>query len=160
MITKFFNQDGLVDLDNGTVRFTNDILMVFSEMYAKETGRKINKVLDRKAEEGKIPNGTINYGYTKNSKEEWIIDPKTEGYVRLMFSMSLEGKGFKLIANKLNELGAVSPTKTGGKEWEPTAIWRIVKNPVYTGKKVANTLLKYLRISIQYIIKRLLIDLN
>ena len=132
---KFFNQDGLVDLDNLTVRFTNDILMVFSEMYAKETGRKINKVLDRKANEGTIPNGMVNYGYIKNDKQEWIIDSKTEGYVRLMFSMSLDGKGFKTIARELNRLGAVSPTRVGGKEWEPSAIWRIVRNPVYTGEK-------------------------
>ncbi|MCC6678645.1 MAG: recombinase family protein [Phycisphaerales bacterium] len=64
-----------------------------------------------------------------------LSDPARVKVVRDIFTMCVEGTGFKTIADELNRRGAMSPK---GRLWQLTTVKAILENPVYRGDIVWN----------------------
>ena len=79
-------------------------------------------------EEGKPWSGII-YGY-RLVDGRFIIQPKEARIVKRVFTEYLAGCGTEAIANGLNSDGVT--TRNGGR-WNPSVIWRMLRNFNYTG---------------------------
>lgn len=84
--------------------------------------------------EGKWPANKAPYGYRRvklEGEKGWTLEPDEHALiVQSIFSWFLEGLGSSLIANRLNDLGVLSPS---GGAWLPHAVRSILDNPVYKG---------------------------
>ena len=95
----------------------------------------------------------VAFGYrkTKTDKHKLEIDPSAGGVVQDIFKMKLQGMSQDAIANRLNELGILSPFEykissgshyeTGFRQkeqalWSSVTVRRILENEVYIGNLV------------------------
>ena len=97
----------LDNIDTGLDSANNDIApfkSILNEMYAKDTSKKINSVLQSKRQQGEYL-GTAPYGYKKDpdNKYHLIIDEEAAEVVRTIFRKFLEGMGTMQIADYLSE---------------------------------------------------------
>ena len=76
---------------------------LFTNLYARDTSRKIRSVFKSKGMSGKHLTGTVIYGYLWDEKREhWLVDEEAAEVVRRIFSLTLEGYGPYQIACKLS----------------------------------------------------------
>ena len=155
---KYFPGGSEFNLDDPTNRMLANLMSTFNSYYAEITSKKVRSANAKKAIDGKT-HGLKPYGYSRNENNEYEILPHEAKFVRLMFKLSLEGKGAYTIANILNEKGV--PTKFSGnfkgqlkrkdkytkdvkyfeKEkvlWRGNVISDILRNPIYKGTRVWN----------------------
>lgn len=95
----------------------------------------------------------VAFGYrkTKTDKHKLEIDPSAGSVVQDIFKMKLQGMSQDAIANRLNELGILSPFEykissgshyeTGFRQkeqalWSSVTVRRILENEVYIGNLV------------------------
>ena len=83
-----------------------------NEFYARDTSRKIRAVNKAKGERGVPLTTNVPYGYLKDpdNPRRWKIDPVAADVVRRIFSMCMEGRGPKQIANQLKADKVLTPT--------------------------------------------------
>ncbi|MEI3122777.1 MAG: recombinase family protein [Oscillospiraceae bacterium] len=83
----------------------------FNEFYARDTSRKIRAVNKAKGERGVPLTTNVPYGYLKDpdNPRRWKIDPVAADVVRRIFSMCMEGRGSKQIANQLKADKVLTP---------------------------------------------------
>jgi hypothetical protein len=87
------------------------------------------------------------YGYrVTDDKMRLEIVPEEAEIVRLIFDLSLSGKGARVIAKELNSRGIPSPT---GKRWTAAVIWDLLRNP-----KMCGDLLHQRQYTVDHISKR------
>ena len=120
---------------------------ILNEMYAKDTSKKINSVLQSKRKQGEYL-GLPPYGYKKDPKDKYhlVIDRKAAEVVRTIFRMFLGGYGTMQIADHLSEQKIPIPSdynkrKRGTKSisyglWAQSTVRFILSNEVYTGTVV------------------------
>ena len=140
----------LDNIDTSTDSANNDIApfkSILNEMYAKDTSRKINSVLQSKREQGEFL-GRAPYGYKKdpNKKNHLIIDEEAAKIVKLIFKKYLEGFGTTQIANFLSSQKILIPSDYNKKNrgnksvdyglWAQSTVRFILSNEVYTGTVV------------------------
>lgn len=140
----------LDNIDTSTDSANNDIApfkSILNEMYAKDTSRKINSVLQSKREQGEFL-GSAPYGYKKdpNKKNHLIIDEEAAKIVKLIFKKYLEGFGTTQIANFLSSQKILIPSDYNKKNrgnksvdyglWAQSTVRFILSNEVYTGTVV------------------------
>ena len=77
-----------------------------------------------------LPPATPAYGYRKDGDRVSII-PAEAQWVQWMYERRLEGYGFRLLMNELNDLGVPSPR---GTLWSIPTVRRIVHRPFYAGR--------------------------
>ena len=135
------NIDTAIDSANNDIAPFKSIL---NEMYAKDTSKKINSVLQSKRKQGEYL-GTAPYGYKKDPENKYhlIIDEEAAKVVRLIFRKFLEGYGTMQIADFLSEQKIPIPSdynkkKRGTKSityglWAQSTIRFILSNEIYTG---------------------------
>ena len=116
-------------------------------MYAKDTSKKINSVLQSKRNNGEYL-GTVPYGYEKDPENKYhlVIDEEAAEVVRTVFRMFLEGYGTMQIADYLSEQKIPIPSdynkrNRGTKSisyglWPQSTVRFILSNEVYTGTVV------------------------
>lgn len=117
-----------------------------NEWYLEDLSENIRTVLDLKRREGQYIGGSPLYGYRKDPgrRNRIVIDPEAAGVVRRIFQWALEGRGKQSIARMLNDGGVPSPSRyraehggaspeRGSGLWSKTAVWRILRNEMYTG---------------------------
>jgi hypothetical protein len=90
-----------------------------------------------------MPNGNPPFGYLfSEDKKQYLVDPENGKYVRMIFQWILMGISSKKIAQRLNLLGVITPKQNllriAGKEvskveWKDYMLYRLLKNPNYTG---------------------------
>lgn len=102
----------------------------------KTINRRLIRGRESSATEGKYLGSIAPYGYQRaklKNEKGYTLEPLPEeaDAVRRIFSMALQNKGTKLIANTLNDLHV--PTRHGDL-WTYTTISNILRNPVYMGK--------------------------
>lgn len=125
---------------------------MINEMYAKDTQRKVLATLRSKERKGERAFAAVPYGYKvdPDCSHHLLPDNETADYVRLIFSLKAGGLGSTAIADRLNQIGAPTPMdymKSQGKYknlkysngWEYTGVQQILKNRVYAGDTVYNT---------------------
>lgn len=84
----------------------------------------------RRAEEGKNPGYKAPYGYQWGEENRLVIVPHEADIVRRLFDETLNGRGTRVIAAKLNEDGI--PFRGGG-AWTAVTLRKMLNHPVYMG---------------------------
>ena len=114
---------------------------------------KIRSHLEVKRKNGEFIGSFAPYGYQKseNDRNSLIIDPIAAGIVKDIFRMKLHGLSQDAIANRLNDMGVLSPMeyksatgsnyqtsfKTSDKAvWSSVTVRRILENELYIGNLV------------------------
>ena len=121
----------------------------FNEFYARDTSRKIRAVNKAKGERGVPLTTNVPYGYLKDldNPRRWKIDPVAADVVRRIFSMCMEGRGSKQIANQLKADKVLTPAsykalqgiKSPNKkledpyDWKSSTVVAILERREYTG---------------------------
>ena len=82
-----------------------------NEFYARDTSRKIRAVNKAKGERGVPLTTNVPYGYLKgpDNPRRWKIAPVAADVVRRIFTMCMEGRGPKQIANQLKADKVLTP---------------------------------------------------
>lgn len=134
---------------------SNDELMfsfksVVNDIYLRDISVKIRSHLDIKRKKGEYIGPFVVYGYVKSpdNKHEIVIDEDVAENVVNIFRWKIEGMSPAAIADRLNDMGVLSPSEykkyrgsrlcgfqTGKKQglWSNVAVQRILKNEIYTG---------------------------
>ena len=117
---------------------------ILNEMYAKDTSKKINSVLQSKRNLGEYL-GTAPYGYKKDPENKYhlIIDEEAANVVKLIYEKYLAGFGTMQIADYLSKKKIPIPSdynkrKRGTKSltyglWQQSTVRFILSNEIYTG---------------------------
>ena len=137
----------LDNIDTAYDTSNNDLLpfkSILNEMYAKDTSKKINSVLQSKRNLGEYL-GTPPYGYKKDPENKYhlVVDEESANVVKLIYQKYLEGFGTMQIADYLSEKKIPIPSdynkrKRGAKSlsyglWQQSTIRFILSNEIYTG---------------------------
>ena len=136
----------------GTMRlFTS----AYNEMYVKDISAKIRRTLAYKREQGQFIGSFAPYGYSIDpaDRHHLVPDPETAPVVRQIFTMYVEGNGYRKIVQTLNDQGIISPAeykRQNGSHyvnhnadsshshglWTQSTIAAILNNEMYTGTLV------------------------
>ena len=137
----------LDNIDTALDSANNDIApfkSILNEMYAKDTSKKINSVLQSKRNNGEYL-GTAPYGYKKDPENKYhlIIDEEAANVVKLIYEKYLAGFGTMQIADYLSKKKIPIPSdynkrKRGTKSltyglWQQSTVRFILSNEIYTG---------------------------
>lgn len=137
----------LDNIDTALDSANNDIApfkSILNEMYAKDTSKKINSVLQAKRNNGEYL-GTAPYGYKKDPENKYhlIIDEEAANVVKLIYEKYLAGFGTMQIADYLSKKKIPIPSdynkrKRGTKSltyglWQQSTVRFILSNEIYTG---------------------------
>lgn len=126
---------------------------LINDAYCRDISIKIRSNLEIKRKKGECVTPFVAFGYrkTKTDKHKLEIDPSAGSVVQDIFKMKLRGMSQDAIANRLNELGILSPFEykissgshyeTGFRQkeqalWSSVTVRRILKNEVYIGNLV------------------------
>ena len=120
-----------------------------NEFYVRDTSRKIRAVNKAKGERGVPLTTNVPYGYLKDldNPRRWKIDRVDADVVRRIFSMCMEGRGSKQIANQLKADKVLTPAsykalqgiKSPNKkpedpyDWKSSTVVAILERREYTG---------------------------
>lgn len=132
--------------DNIIIPFKN----LINDSYCRDSSIKIRSQLEVKRKKGDFIGAFAAYGYRKSEfcKNKLVIDDFAASVVRDIFKWKIEGMSQQGIANKLNEIGILSPmeykrslgqrynTTFKIKEqalWSAVAVRRILTNELYLG---------------------------
>lgn len=135
-------------IDSGERYEIDDTIMmrgIMNQCYVEDISKKIRAVLDNYKSQGKYVEHYVPYGYKKDEDDKYkvIIDDVVADNVKLIFDMYIQGFSQSQIANKLNEMGELTPKEYKGLKsvagkWTQDIISRILSNPFYTGKMIIN----------------------
>lgn len=126
---------------------------LINDAYCRDISIKIRSHLEVKRKNGEFIGSFAPYGYQKseNDRNSLIIDPIAAGIVKDIFRMKLHGLSQDAIANRLNDMGILSPMeyksaagsnyqtsfKTSDKAvWSSVTVRRILGNELYIGNLV------------------------
>ena len=146
------------DYDSARPRTSSDNLIIpvknlMNDAYCRDISIKIRSHLDIKRKKGQCIAPFAVYGYCKDgeNRNQLVVDEEAATIVREIFKRKLDGYSAQAIAEYLNEQDTLSPmeykrfkgskfscpfkrNETAG--WTAVAVFRILKNPVYTGTLV------------------------
>ncbi|WP_192929595.1 recombinase family protein [Alkaliphilus serpentinus] len=116
----------------------------YNEMYVKDISRKIiGSIRSKQKNGGLVIRNTFGYQKDKNLKHKLLIDEEAAETVRYIFSLYIQGWGYRKISAKLNEEKIPTPSqykksKDGSniqvaQNWNPVHVQRIIQNDIYTG---------------------------
>lgn len=107
------------------------IILVFAELERKMTGERVTSVMLSRASAGQWNGGRIPYGYQYDKQtKEFSIDSLEAKVVRRIYELYEREQSLLYVTRYLNENGIFNRT---GKQWTPTTICKILKNPFYIG---------------------------
>ena len=114
-------------------RFVMDIMQRIAQLESEQIGERVKMGMERKA---RCSTGTLGsghpYGYSY-SNGALIVQEEEASVVRMIYDMAVDGLGPAKIACSLNDDNI--PAKKGG-TWNRQSVHRILRNPLYTGKRV------------------------
>lgn len=168
----------LISINDGidtVTRSSSDDLSIMlknlmNDNYCRDISIKIRSQLQVKRKNGEFIGAFAPYGYEKDEKDknQLVIDPYAAEVVSDIFRWKLDGVNQDRIAQMLNTQGVLSPMeykrskglsyKTSFKlssqaQWTPSAVRRILANPVYVG-----TLIQGVRSRPNYKIKKVIVN--
>lgn len=145
----FDNVNGRTSSDNVLLPFLN----LINDAFCRDISIKVRSQLEVKRKKGDFIGSFAVYGYLKDplDRHKLVIDDYAANVVRDIFKWKIGGQSQQRIANKLNEMGILSPMeykrfcgmdyRTGfgvnsqGK-WSAVAVGRILKDECYIGTLV------------------------
>ena len=142
-------------LDSMNQKSSGDRIIVpfknlINDAYCRDISIKIRSQLDIKRKKGDFIGSFAVYGYLKdkNNRNALVVDDFAAEIVRAIFRWKIEGLSQQGIANRLNEMGTLSPMeykksiglnyastfKINSKAmWSAVAVGRILSNEIYIG---------------------------
>ena len=115
-----------------TMSSEGELMMTILASYAQEESRSASENqkwrIKKNFEEGIPWNGAM-LGYRYKDGKYHIVPDDAE-LVKRIFAMYLDGAGYVLISNQLNEEGIASPD---GSQWHTSVVAKILRNYAYTG---------------------------
>ena len=107
------------------------IILVFAELERNMTSERVTSVMLSRATNGQWNGGRIPYGYKYDKQtKEFEPDPQESKVVRRIYELYEREQSLIYVCRYLNEHGILNRS---GKEWTPTTISKILKNPFYIG---------------------------
>lgn len=110
------------------------VLEGIAEFYSKNLAREVMKGMKENAYQARFNGGWVPLGYDV-ADGKYLINEQEARVVRLIFSLFLEGCGYRKMQDKLNEQGY--RTKRG-KLFGKNSLYEILRNPKYAGYYVFN----------------------
>ena len=124
-----------------------------NDAYCRDISVKVRSQKKIKRESGQYVGAFTVYGYRKDpeDKNHLIVDSYAAGIVRNIFEWKMDGYSFEGIADRLNQMGVLSPMEyklangekfstgfqtTNRKKWSAVAIRRILMDETYIGTLV------------------------
>ncbi len=135
----------------------NELILPFKNLmndsYCRDISVKVRSNLEAKRRNGQFVGSKVIYGYMRSpeNKNLLIIDPEAAAVVQDIFRWKMDGQSPAQIAERLNRNHIPSPIEykknKGSKQrtcfqtrevaqWSPVAIYRILRNEMYTGTLV------------------------
>ncbi|MGO4943689.1 recombinase family protein [Streptococcus alactolyticus] len=126
---------------------------LINDAYCRDISMKIRSQLEVKMKNGQFVGSVAAYGYMKDPKKKnhLVIDEYAAEIVQFIFNLKMDGYSPTRIADKLNELGVLTPMEykrmcglnytcgfRGSQQpkWCASSVIRILKNEIYTGTLV------------------------
>lgn len=123
---------------------------LINDAYCKDISMKIRTQLDIKRKMGDFIGAFATYGYKKDpeNKNHLIVDEDAARVVEMIFRYRLQGMSNSRIADKLNDLGILSPMEYKRSKgmnyqsgfsanvqgmWNPASVQRVLTNEIYLG---------------------------
>lgn len=139
--------------DSGESNIVLPVKNFINDSYCRDISTKVKSQLNIKRKNGEYIAPFAVYGYRKaeNNRNQLVIDEYAADIVRKIFEWKIEGYALTAIADRLNELGVLSPREykkslgmnfEGGfkgpeqSKWGAVAVKRILQNEVYLGNLV------------------------
>ena len=124
-----------------------------NDAYCRDISVKVRSQKKIKRESGQYVGAFTVYGYRKDpeDKNHLIVDSYAAGIVRNIFEWKMDGYSFEGIADRLNQMGVLSPMEyklangekfstgfqtSNRKKWSAVAIRRILMDETYIGTLV------------------------
>ncbi len=138
----------------------NNIIVPFKNLmndeYCRDISNKVKSITTAKKRNGEFMGSIPPYGYKRDPKDKhhFLIDNEAANVVKLIFKMTLEGKGKQKIAEYLNDNGILSPNNYKRKKlnikcgnnydkaegeityWSDRTINGILRNQTYCGDMI------------------------
>lgn len=135
----------------------NELVLPFKNLmndsYCRDISIKVRSNLEAKRRNGQFVGTRVVFGYMRSpdNKNQLVIDPEAASVVQEIFKWKVEGLSPAQIADQLNTANVPSPIEykkaKGSKQrtcfqtkqvalWSAVAIYRILKNEIYTGTLV------------------------
>jgi site-specific DNA recombinase len=119
------------DTGSAAGRMMLQMLGVFAEFEHATIVDRVTSGIERRAREGRWPNGRIPFGYTRNENKELIPDERTAPVIRRTFTWYAAGRmGAAAIARRLDAEHAPAPPRG----WQPAVVLWILANEAYVGR--------------------------
>jgi site-specific DNA recombinase len=112
-------------------RMMLQMLAVFAEFEHATIVDRITAGIERRAKEGRWPNGRVPFGYRRNDAKELVPDERTAPVVQRIFKLYVSGRnGGAAIARRLAAEQAPAPPRG----WQPAVVLRMLANEAYLGR--------------------------
>jgi site-specific DNA recombinase len=119
------------DTGSAAGRMMLQMLGVFAEFEHATIVDRVTSGIERRAREGRWPNGRIPFGYTRNDRKELVPDERTTPVIRRIFKWYTAGRlGAAAIARRLDGEHAPAPPRG----WQPAVVLWILSNQAYVGR--------------------------
>ncbi len=150
---QFDTTDGITNRDKSTYIQSSTripLINLFNEQISIETKKKVEVILDMKAQHGEFigPRAPFGYQKSKENPSQLIPDPAAAIIVQKIFEMAASGTGVTGIVRYLNEQGLPTPIQyarahgldgnfdDGNGSWNSRSVKYILTNRTYTGMLV------------------------
>ena len=149
---RFISVNDNYDSENADVSDTHLILPIrnfINDSYCRDISMKVKSSKEIKRKNGEFIGAFAPFGYKKDSKNKHklVVDTEVSHIIERIFNMKIDGYSSKAIADFLNSIGCVTPSKhkensgdnhtTGfivkDSKWDAKMINRIITNKVYIG---------------------------
>ena len=119
------------DTGSAAGRMMLQMLGVFAEFEHATIVDRVTSGIERRAREGRWPNGRIPFGYARNEQKQLIPDERTAPVIRRIFTWYAAGRlGAAAIARRLDAEHAPAPPRG----WQPSVVLWILANEAYVGR--------------------------
>jgi len=131
------------------------IISLFNQDHIRELAQKSLSNRLAKIKQGEHVSGYAAFGYAKSktNKNKLIIDNEAAEIIRFIFSLAIEGKVTREIAEILNAQEIITPSAYKSKRgqgtwhtidpnyhfWNDSMVWAILANERYTGKLISKS---------------------
>jgi site-specific recombinase len=149
---RFISINDNYDSENADVSDTHLILPIrnfINDSYCRDISMKVKSSKEVKRKNGQFIGAFAPFGYKKDVKDRYklVVDKEVSHIIKRIFDMKIEGYSSKAIADFLNSIGMVTPSKhkenngdnfsTGFvvkvAKWDAKIINRVISNKVYIG---------------------------
>jgi site-specific DNA recombinase len=119
------------DTGSAAGRMMLQMLGVFAEFEHATIVDRVTSGIERRAREGRWPNGRIPFGYERNERKELVPDERTAPVIRRIFKWYAAGRiGAAAIARRLDTEQAPTPPRG----WQPNIVLWVLSNQAYVGR--------------------------